>query len=75
VLKEVETLADGRGLKPAQVALAWMLHKPGITAPIVGASKMYQLEEAIAASEVSLSDEEVTSLELPYVPHRVLGHV
>jgi aryl-alcohol dehydrogenase (NADP+) len=75
VLKEVETLADGRGLKPAQVALAWMLHKPGITAPIVGASKMYQLEEAIAASEVSLSDEEVKSLELPYVPHKVLGHV
>ena len=75
VLREVQTLADGRGLKPAQVALAWMLHKRGITAPIVGASKMYQLEEAIAASEVSLSDEEVRSLELAYVPHKVLGHV
>jgi len=75
VLKEVQTLADGRGLKPAQVALAWMLHKPGVTSPIVGASKMYQLEEAIAASAVSLSDEEVRSLEQPYVPHKVLGHV
>ncbi len=75
VLKEVQTLADGRGLKPAQVALAWMLHRPGITAPIVGASKMYQLEEAIAASTVSLSDEEVRQIELPYIPHKVLGHV
>jgi aryl-alcohol dehydrogenase (NADP+) len=75
VLKEVQTLADGRGLKPAQVALAWMLHKPGITSPIIGASKMYQLEEAIAASEVKLSDEEVRSLEQAYVPHKVLGHV
>jgi len=75
VLKEVQTLADGRDLKPAQVALAWMLHKPGITSPIVGASKMYQLEEAIAASAVTLSDEEVRSLEQPYVPHKVLGHV
>ncbi len=75
VLKEVETLADGRGLKPAQVALAWMLHKPGITAPIIGASKMYQLEEAIAASDVTLSDEEIRQLEAPYTPHKVLGHV
>ncbi len=75
VLKEVQTLADGRGLKPAQVALAWMLHRPGITAPIIGASKMYQLDEAITASAVSLSDEEVRSLEQPYVPHKVLGHV
>ncbi len=75
VLNEVQTLADGRGLKPAQVALAWMLHKPGISSPIVGASKMFQLEEAIAASEVKLSDEEVRSLEQAYVPHEVLGHV
>jgi aryl-alcohol dehydrogenase-like predicted oxidoreductase len=56
------------------VALAWMLHQPGITAPIVGASKMYQLEEAIAAAELTLTEEEMRRLEEPYVPHPVLGH-
>jgi aryl-alcohol dehydrogenase-like predicted oxidoreductase len=74
VLKEVETMASARGVKPAQIALAWMLHKPGITSPIVGASKMYQLEEAIAACEITFSDEEVKQLEQPYIPHRILGH-
>jgi 1-deoxyxylulose-5-phosphate synthase len=74
VLNAVERLADGRGVKPAQIALAWMLHKPGVTAPIVGASKMYQLDEAIAATDITLSTEEVKRLEDPYIPHRVLGH-
>jgi len=74
VLNAATTLADERGVKPAQIALAWMLHKPGITAPIVGASKMYQLEEAIAATEITLSDDEIRRLEEPYVPHRILGH-
>ena len=74
VLHEVQKLADARGVKPAQIALAWMLHKPGITAPIVGASKMYQLDEAIAACDITLSDDEIKALEAPYVPHRILGH-
>ncbi|HUF54475.1 MAG TPA: aldo/keto reductase [Dehalococcoidia bacterium] len=74
VLREVETMANAHGVKPAQIALAWLLHKPGVTSPIVGASKMYQLEEAIAACDIRLSDEEVRQLEQPYIPHRVLGH-
>ena len=52
-----------------------MLHQPGVTAPIVGASKMYQLDEAIAAAEITLTDAEMKALEAPYVPHQVLGHM
>lgn len=74
VLDAAKKLADERGVKPAQIALAWMLHKPGITAPIVGASKMYQLDEAIKAADLKLEGDEIRSLEEPYVPHRVLGH-
>jgi aryl-alcohol dehydrogenase (NADP+) len=74
VLNEVQKLGDARGVKPAQIALAWMLHRPGITAPIVGASKMYQLDEAIAACDIALNDEEIKALEEPYIPHRILGH-
>jgi aryl-alcohol dehydrogenase-like predicted oxidoreductase len=58
----------------AQVALAWVLQKPGLTAPIVGASKLAQLEDALAALSVRLSAEEVAALEAPYVPHAVAGH-
>jgi aryl-alcohol dehydrogenase (NADP+) len=75
VLEAVESVAAERGLKPAQVALAWILNRPGVTAPIVGASKMYQLDEAIAASEITLTEAEMRALEAPYVPHQVLGHV
>jgi len=60
-------------VKPAQIALAWVLSRPGVTAPIVGASKMHQLDEAVEASGIVLSDEEVRQLEEPYVPHKVLG--
>jgi 1-deoxyxylulose-5-phosphate synthase len=74
VLTAVEQLANERGVKPAQIALSWMLHKPGVTAPIVGASKMYQLDEAIAAADITLAPEEVKRLEDRYIPHRVLGH-
>ncbi|MCB8982414.1 MAG: aldo/keto reductase [Ardenticatenaceae bacterium] len=74
VLDRVIELAEAQGVKPAQIALAWMLHKPGITAPIIGASKMYQLEEAIAATDIHLSDEEISRLEEPYQPHPILGH-
>ena len=75
VLRAATEVADARGVKPAQIALAWLLHKPGVTSPIVGASKMYQLDEAIAATELKLSDDEIRALEAPYVPHPVLGHV
>ncbi len=67
-------LASRRGVAPAQMALAWMLHKPGVTAPIVGASKMSHLDDAIAALDIALSEEELTFLEEPYRPHAVLGH-
>jgi len=74
VLDRVIAMADAHGVKPAQIALAWMLHKPGITAPIIGASKMFQLEEALAATQIRLSAEEIAQLEEPYQPHPVLGH-
>jgi aryl-alcohol dehydrogenase-like predicted oxidoreductase len=74
VVDRVTELAKRRGVRNAQVALAWLLHKPGVTAPIIGASKMYQLDEAVKALEIKLSPEEIKSLEEPYVPHPVLGH-
>ena len=74
VAARTKALADARGATPAQIALAWLFHKPGITAPIIGASKMTQLEEAAAAMEIQLSQEEISSLEEPYQPHPVLGH-
>jgi 1-deoxyxylulose-5-phosphate synthase len=74
VLERAVELAEKRSVKPAQIALAWLLHKPGVTAPIIGASKMYQLEEAAAAVEISLSEEEMAFLEEPYRPHPILGH-
>jgi aryl-alcohol dehydrogenase-like predicted oxidoreductase len=75
VIDRLNELAGERGVPPAQVALAWLLHKPGVTAPIVGATKLEHLEDALAAAELSLSAEEIERLEEPYVPHPVLGHV
>ncbi len=74
VVEEVVAIAAEKGYSPAQVALAWLLQLPGVTAPIIGASKMYQLEEAVAALEIELSAEDVARLEAPYRPHPVLGH-
>ncbi len=74
VVDRVMEVAERHGVKPAQIALAWLLRKPGVVAPIIGASKMYQLEEAVAAVEVKLSDEDMHALEEPYLPHPVLGH-
>ncbi len=67
-------IAKQRGVPPAQVALAWLLAQPGVTAPIVGASKMPHLEEAVAALAIRLTDEERARLESAYQPHPVLGH-
>ena len=74
VADRVVELANRRSVRPAQVALAWMLHQPGITAPIVGASKPHHLEDAVAALDIRLSAEERHYLEEPYQPHLVLEH-
>ena len=74
VIARVQTLAAARGVPPARIALAWLLHKPGVTAPIVGASKPQHLEDAVGALSIKLTAEEIASLEEPYVPHAVAGH-
>jgi aryl-alcohol dehydrogenase-like predicted oxidoreductase len=74
VVNHVVEIAKKHGVAPAQIALAWMLHKPWITAPIIGATKMLHLEQAVGALEVQLSPEDIAYLEEPYRPHPVLGH-
>jgi aryl-alcohol dehydrogenase-like predicted oxidoreductase len=69
----VGEIAKARGISRAEIALAWLLHKPGVTAPIVGATKLHHLEEAVAAEDVKLSDAEIDALEAPYVPHSIAG--
>lgn len=74
VVEAVARVAADRGVPRAQIALAWLLHQPGVTAPIVGASKPGHLEDAAAALSVKLSAEEMAALEAPYVPHAIAGH-
>ena len=73
VVDRVSEVAAERGVPMAQVALAWLLHKPGVTAPIVGATKAEHLDDALAVEQLALSDEEITRLEEPYIPHKVSG--
>jgi aryl-alcohol dehydrogenase-like predicted oxidoreductase len=73
VVDRLSELAEKRGVKMATLGLAWVLSKPGITAPIVGATKPHHLTDAVAALDVTLTKEEIGSLEEPYVPHTVLG--
>ena len=73
VVERLGAVAEKRGIPRAQAALAWLLAKPGVTSPIVGASKPHHLEDAAAALNVRLTHEEMTALEEPYVPHPVLG--
>ena len=73
VIERTRDVATTRGVSSAQVALAWLLHKPAVTAPIVGATKVEHLEDALAAEHLSLSEEEIARLEEPYVPHPVSG--
>lgn len=75
VVEAVASVAAARGIPRAQVALAWHLAKPVITAPIVGATKMQHLDDAVAALSVKLTPEEIAALEAPYVPHAVAGFV
>jgi aryl-alcohol dehydrogenase-like predicted oxidoreductase len=70
----VTEVARRRGVTNAQVALAWLLAQPGVTAPIIGASKPGQLEDALKAVDLTLTPEELVSLAEPYRPHPVLGH-
>jgi aryl-alcohol dehydrogenase-like predicted oxidoreductase len=74
VVECVLKVAKERGVPPAQVALAWLLHKPEVTAPIVGATKPHHLQDAVAALELKLTPAEISQLESVYVPHVVLGH-
>jgi len=73
VLGALDEVARRRGLPHAQIALAWLLQRDGVTAPIVGATKMEHLEAAVAALSVKLSPEEIAALEAPYVPHPNAG--
>ena len=74
VIDVVAEVASERSVSMAQIALAWVLSKPGVTSPIVGATKVGHISDAIAAAAITLTDEEVSRLERPYVPHPVLGH-
>ncbi len=74
VVEAVTRTAENRGVPRAQVALAWLLHRSTVTAPIVGASKPGHLEDAVAAVELSLTEQEIEELERPYTPHPIAGH-
>ena len=74
VVERLVELARRRGAAPAQIALAWMLRQPGVTAPIVGTTKLEHLDTLVAALDIALDDDECRLLEEPYVPHPVLGH-
>ena len=73
VVDRVAGVAAEAGIPAAQVALGWLLHKPGVTAPIVGATKVEHVEDALAAEALTLSEEQIARLEEPYVPHPVSG--
>jgi aryl-alcohol dehydrogenase-like predicted oxidoreductase len=74
VIDRVVDVAERHGVPAAQVALAWILHKPGVTAPIVGATKLGHVGDALAAAELALDADEIAGLEEPYVPHPISGH-
>jgi 1-deoxyxylulose-5-phosphate synthase len=74
VVDRVAEVAAARGVPAAQVALAWLLHKPGVTAPIVGATKLEHLDDAVAAEQLTLDPAEIARLEEPYAPHSIAGH-
>jgi len=74
IVDRVVELATKKGKKPAQIALAWLLHKPNVAAPVIGASKMVQLEEAVDSVSIKLTVDEIKYLEELYQPHRIVGH-
>jgi len=74
VVDRVAQIAKNRGVNNVQVALAWILQQPGLTAPIIGATKANHLDDAVKALELKLEPEELKALEEPYRPHPILGH-
>lgn len=74
IIERVTSLANKRNLPQAQIALAWLLHQPIVTSPIIGATKLHQLDDAVAALDVKLSSDEIKYLEEAYVPHPIAGH-
>jgi len=74
VVERVIEIAEQRGVTPSQIALAWLLHQPGVSAPVIGASQMVHLEQDAATVEIELSPEELEMLQEPYQPHSILGH-
>ena len=74
IVDALNRIAAARGASPAEVALAWLLRQPGVTAPVVGATKLDHLDAAVRALDLKLSDEEAEQLETPYQPHEVRGH-
>lgn len=73
IIDKVAALAAERGTSPAQIALAWLLHRPGVTAPVIGATRPTHVDDAVAATQITLSAEEITELERPYRPRSFLG--
>jgi aryl-alcohol dehydrogenase-like predicted oxidoreductase len=74
VVDACNSVAAARGVPSAQIGLAWLLSRPGVTAPIVGSTKKKHLNDALAAEELTLSEDEIEQLQKPYIPHPVLGH-
>jgi 1-deoxyxylulose-5-phosphate synthase len=74
VIERVAEVAEKHGVLRAQIALAWLMQKEPVTIPILGTTKISQLEEAIPSISVKLTPEEVAFLEEPYVPHKIVGH-
>jgi aryl-alcohol dehydrogenase (NADP+) len=74
IVDRVVQVSARMGVSPPQVALAWLMHKPGVVAPIIGARKAHHLEEAVAAVDTKLSAEDMAFLEEPYQAHSILGH-
>ena len=74
IVNRISAIAQARGVSNAQIALAWILHQPGVTSPIVGASKLEQLDDLVKGTELKLTAEELQKLSEPYRPHPVLGH-
>lgn len=74
IVDRVMALANQLGVKPAQIALSWLLHKPAVNAPIVGVSRLTHLEEAVKSLDIKLNTAQMSMLEEPYQPHPVLGH-
>lgn len=74
IVERLKSMANEKQVSPAQLALAWLLAKPGVCSPIIGASKIYQLEEAVASTSIKLSQDDMKNLEELYKPHNISGH-